>query len=251
MLQDISETVSRTHGVLAKTVQFDFSLVSTPRGDEAMRRLREAVAGLDVGLLVNNAGVAKPGVVYLHEVDAEAWVSMIRVNLWALTEVTAAVLPGMVDRGRGAVVNIGSGCTVALPSVPFYSIYAATKRYVAQFSRSLYVEYRGKGIDVQCQDQLNQLMFVGSMTNANVYYGKFFKSHKKISSKQTRQILTKRNAIQQKLPCSLKGIAILRTTQIAIKNVQYSVLPQRRFTEKHNCFWYLDVDIFLYKLVEF
>ncbi|KAF7093509.1 hypothetical protein CFC21_095918 [Triticum aestivum] len=151
MLQDISETVSRTHGVLAKTVQFDFSLVSTPRGDEAMRRLREAVAGLDVGLLVNNAGVAKPGVVYLHEVDAEAWVSMIRVNLWALTEVTAAVLPGMVDRGRGAVVNIGSGCTVALPSVPFYSIYAATKRYVAQFSRSLYVEYRGKGIDVQCQ----------------------------------------------------------------------------------------------------
>ena len=39
-----------------------------------MRRLREAVAGLDVGLLVNNAGVAKPGVVYLHEVDAEAWV---------------------------------------------------------------------------------------------------------------------------------------------------------------------------------
>ncbi|XP_037462808.1 very-long-chain 3-oxoacyl-CoA reductase 1-like isoform X2 [Triticum dicoccoides] len=152
MLQDISATVSRTHGVLAKTVQFDFSLVSTPRGDEAMRRLREAVAGLDVGFLVNNAGVAKPGVVYLHEVDAEAWVSMIRVNLWALTEVTAAVLPGMVDRGRGAVVNIGSGCTVALPSVPFYSIYAATKRYVAQFSRSLYVEYRGKGIDVQCQN---------------------------------------------------------------------------------------------------
>ncbi|XP_044361115.1 very-long-chain 3-oxoacyl-CoA reductase 1-like [Triticum aestivum] len=75
MLQDISETVSRTHGVLAKTVQFDFSLVSTPRGDEAMGRLREAVAGLDVGVLVNNAGVAKPGVVYLHEVDAEGVIS--------------------------------------------------------------------------------------------------------------------------------------------------------------------------------
>ncbi|KAI4975472.1 hypothetical protein ZWY2020_049079 [Hordeum vulgare] len=116
-----------------------------------MRRLREAVEGLDVGLLVNNAGVAKPCAVYLHEMDVDAWVRKIRVNLWALTEVTAAVLPGMVQRGRGAVVNIGSGSSEAIPSFPLYSVYAASKRYVAQFSRSLYVEYRSKGIDVQCQ----------------------------------------------------------------------------------------------------
>ena len=44
-------------------------------GDEAVRRLREAVEGLDVGVLVNNAGVAKPCALYLHEVDVEAWVS--------------------------------------------------------------------------------------------------------------------------------------------------------------------------------
>uniref|UniRef100_A0A0A8ZQ25 Glossy8 n=1 Tax=Arundo donax TaxID=35708 RepID=A0A0A8ZQ25_ARUDO len=79
---------------------------------------------------------------------------MVRVNLWALTEVTAAVLPGMAARGRGAVVNIGSGSTEAIPSFPLYTVYAATKRYVAQFSRSLYVEYRSKGIDVQCQAPL-------------------------------------------------------------------------------------------------
>lgn len=97
-------------------------------GDEATRRLREAVEGLDVGVLVNNAGVAKPCAVYLHEFDVEAWMRMIRVNLWALTEVTAAVLPGMVARGRGAVVNIGSGSTEAIPSFPLYTIYAATKR---------------------------------------------------------------------------------------------------------------------------
>ena len=76
----------------------DLALVATPQGDAAMRRLREAVEGLDVGVLVNNAGVAKPCAVYLHEADVDAWVRMIRVNLWALTEVTAAVLPGMVDR---------------------------------------------------------------------------------------------------------------------------------------------------------
>ncbi|CAN6164217.1 unnamed protein product [Urochloa humidicola] len=120
-------------------------------GDESMRRLRAAIDGLDVGVLVNNAGVAKPAVAYLHEADVEAWVRMIKVNLWALTEVTAVVLPGMVERGRGAIVNMGSASSEAIPAFPLNTIYAATKRYVAAFSRSLYVEYRSKGIDVQCQ----------------------------------------------------------------------------------------------------
>ncbi|KAJ1254449.1 hypothetical protein BS78_K061800 [Paspalum vaginatum] len=120
-------------------------------GDESMRRLRAAIEGLDVGVLVNNAGVSKPYVVFLHEVDVEAWMKMVRVNLWALTEVTAAVLPGMVERGRGAIVNMGSASSEAIPSFPLCNIYAATKRYVAKFSRSLYIEYRSRGVDVQCQ----------------------------------------------------------------------------------------------------
>ncbi|CAM0913994.1 unnamed protein product [Alopecurus aequalis] len=150
-LRDISDTVSGKHGVQTKTVVLDFALVATPEGDAAMAGLRAAVSGLDVGVLVNNAGVASPHAVYLHEADVEAWVQMIRVNLLALTELTAAVLPGMVQRGRGAVVNTGSGSTVAVPSFPLYSVYAASKRYISQFSRSLYVEYRSRGIDVQCQ----------------------------------------------------------------------------------------------------
>ncbi|KAL6596674.1 hypothetical protein ACP70R_047317 [Stipagrostis hirtigluma subsp. patula] len=150
-LRDVSDAIARSHAVRTKTVVFDLSLVGSAEGDEAMRRLREAVEGLDVGVLVNNAAVAKPGALYLHEADVEPLMRMVRVNLQALTEVTAAVLPGMVQRGRGAVVNIGSGSTLAIPSFPLYSVYAATKRYVAVFSRSLYVEYKSRGIDVQCQ----------------------------------------------------------------------------------------------------
>lgn len=153
-LHDTSEAISKTAGtVVVKTVILDLALVATLEGDDAMRRLREAVTGLDVGVLVNNAGVATPHAVCLHEADVEAWVRMLRVNVWALTEVTAAVLPGMVERGRGAVVNIGSGsgCLDALPSFRLYAVYSASKKYVAQFSRSLYVEYRSSGIDVQCQ----------------------------------------------------------------------------------------------------
>ncbi|CAL5043190.1 unnamed protein product [Urochloa decumbens] len=150
-LQETSDTIRSHHGVKTRTVVFDLSLVGTPQGDEAMRRLRSAIDGLDIGVLVNNAGVGRPAVAYLHEADVEAWARMVRVNLWALTEVTAAVLPGMVERGRGAVVNMGSASSEAIPSFPLNTIYAATKRYVATFSRSLYVEYRSKGIDVQCQ----------------------------------------------------------------------------------------------------
>ncbi|CAN6201747.1 unnamed protein product [Urochloa humidicola] len=164
-LRDISDTITNTHAVKTKTVVFDLSLVSTAQGDEAMRRLREAVEGLEIGVLVNNAGVAKPYAAYLHEFDVEAWMTMVRVNLWAVTEVAAAVMPGMVVRGRGAVVNIGSGSTEAIPSFPLYTIYAATKRYVAQFSRSLCVEYRSKGIDVQCQYICSRLVCLADWTS--------------------------------------------------------------------------------------
>ncbi|GJN41369.1 hypothetical protein PR202_gn00736 [Eleusine coracana subsp. coracana] len=150
-LRVLSDAITRSHGIETKTVVFDLSLVSTAQGDEAMQRLREAVDGLDVGVLVNNAAVAKPGAMFLHEAGVEPLMRIVRVNLLALTQVTAAVLPGMVARGRGAVVNIGSGSSLALPSFPLFSVYVATKRYVAAFSRSLYAEYKSKGIDVQCQ----------------------------------------------------------------------------------------------------
>ncbi|CAL5052531.1 unnamed protein product [Urochloa decumbens] len=150
-LDDVSDAITKAHGVKTKAVVFDLSLMSTPEGDEAARRLRAAIEGLDVGVLVNNAGIAKPGAMYVHEADVESLVRIVRMNLQALTELTAAVLPGMVARSRGAIVNIGSGSALALPSFPLYSVYAATKRYVAVFSKNLDVEYKNKGIDVQCQ----------------------------------------------------------------------------------------------------
>ena len=160
-LEETSDMVVSRHGVETKTVAFDLSLVGTPQGndtslsvrsasvwgqrafasasfswllsgDESARRLRAAIEGLDVGVLVNNAGVSRPSMVYLHEADVEALVRMVRVNLWALTEVTAAVLPGMLERRRGAIVNMGSASSEAIPSFPLNTVYAATKRYVSQ-----------------------------------------------------------------------------------------------------------------------
>lgn len=64
------------------------------------------------------------------------------------------VLPNMIAKKKGAVLNIGSGAATVLPSDPLYAIYAATKGYVDQLTRSLAVEYSGKGIDFQLQAPL-------------------------------------------------------------------------------------------------
>ncbi|RCV21328.1 hypothetical protein SETIT_4G130500v2 [Setaria italica] len=171
-LRETSDTIRSRHAVKTRTLVFDLSLVATPQGDESMRRLRAAIDGLDVGLLVNNAGMANPFLAYFHEADVEAWLRMVRVNLWALTEVAAAVLPGMVERGRGAVLNMGSASSEGMPSFPLNTIYASTKKYVAVFSRSLYVEYRSKGIDVQCQAP----MFVATRIVPNILRDKWYLS---------------------------------------------------------------------------
>ncbi|CAL5016273.1 unnamed protein product [Urochloa decumbens] len=122
--------------------------------DDAAARvvaLGEFLRGLDVGVLVNNVGASYPYARYFHEVDEELARRLIRLNVEAVTRVTHAVLPGMVERRRGAIVNMGSGASAVMPSDPLYTVYVATKAYVDQFSRCLYVEYKSKGIDVQCQ----------------------------------------------------------------------------------------------------
>ncbi|XP_057949431.1 very-long-chain 3-oxoacyl-CoA reductase 1-like [Malania oleifera] len=116
------------------------------------RRIEEAIEGVEVGVLINNAGMTySPGLRYFGEVGVGEWMELVRVNVEGLNMVTKAVLPAMLKRKRGAIVNIGSGSTVVLPSQPLYAVYAATKAYVDQLSRALHVEYKHLGIDVQCQ----------------------------------------------------------------------------------------------------
>lgn len=88
----------------------------------------EAVAGeLEVGVLVNNVGVTYPGAMFFDEVEEEVWGNIVRVNIEGTTRVTKAVLPAMLQRKRGAIVNVGSAASVVVPSHPLFTIYAATK----------------------------------------------------------------------------------------------------------------------------
>nr|XP_027098062.1 very-long-chain 3-oxoacyl-CoA reductase 1-like isoform X1 [Coffea arabica] len=147
-LDDISREIrSKYAKIETKTVVVDFS------GDlsEGVKKIGEAIEALDVGILINNVGVSYPYARYFHEVDDELLKNLIKVNVEGTTKVTQVVLPGMIGRKRGAIINIGSGAATVIPSDPLYAVYAASKAYIDQFSKCLHVEYKSKGIDVQCQ----------------------------------------------------------------------------------------------------
>ncbi|KAK4763250.1 hypothetical protein SAY86_009018 [Trapa natans] len=147
-LKDVSDSIRARHAkTQIKTVVVDFS----GDLDDGVSRIREAIEGLDVGILINNVGVSYPYARYFHELDEELLKNLIKVNVEGTTKVTQAVLEGMLRRKKGAIVNIGSGAAIVIPSDPLYAVYAATKAYIDQFSRCLYVEYKKQGIDVQCQ----------------------------------------------------------------------------------------------------
>lgn len=117
------EIKAQTPTVEVQTVVVDLS------GDlsEGMRNLETAIEGIDVGVLVNSAGISYRHTMFLHEVEEDVLMTQLKVNLEALTATTRAVLPVMLRKKRGAIVNIGSGSTVAIPSHPLLAVYAGTK----------------------------------------------------------------------------------------------------------------------------
>jgi 3-hydroxy acid dehydrogenase / malonic semialdehyde reductase len=105
-----------------------------------------AVAKLPtVDVLVNNAGLAL-GLEPAHRADQDDWDRMIDTNCRGLVTVTRAVLPGMVERGRGHVINIGS----VAGKYPYIggNVYGATKAFVHQFSLNLRSDLHGTGVRV-------------------------------------------------------------------------------------------------------
>lgn len=97
---------------------------------------------LDIGILVNNAGINHVG--GFEQLDVAAHQDLIALNINATTEMMAAFLPGMVARSHGRVLNVAS--TSSFLPVPFMATYAASKAYLLSLTESLSEEFRGKGI---------------------------------------------------------------------------------------------------------
>ncbi|CAG2116394.1 unnamed protein product, partial [Medioppia subpectinata] len=105
----------------------------------------------EIHVLVNNAGIYYPmrKPKYFERIlNLDDFINdIINVNVKACTKLTALVLPQMVVRGRGVIINVSSFAAI-LP-VPLLSLYSATKAYVDSMSRALHEEYKDKGIVIQ------------------------------------------------------------------------------------------------------
>ena len=113
-----------------------------------------AISGLpdgwrEIDVLVNNAGLAA-GRGPLHENDPDDWDRMLDTNVRGLLNVTAAVLPAMVKRGHGHVVNIGSNA--AREVYPGGAVYCATKAAVERITRGMRMDALGSGVKISQVD---------------------------------------------------------------------------------------------------
>ena len=97
----------------------------------------------EVDVLINNAGLAL-GIKGAHEAELEDWETMIATNCTGLVTITRALLPGMVERGRGTIINLGS-VAGAYP-YPGGNVYGATKAFVEQFTLNLRADLIGTGV---------------------------------------------------------------------------------------------------------
>jgi len=105
---------------------------------------RVAALGVEIEVLVNNAGYGVYGAFLETPLDAE--LAMIQLNVVALTELTKRMLPPMVARKRGRILNVAS--TAAFLPGPLMAVYYATKAYVLSFSEAIANELEGSGVTV-------------------------------------------------------------------------------------------------------
>lgn len=140
--------------------------------------VREALASLPlewqtIDILVNNAGLSR-GLDKLHEGDIQDWEEMIDTNIKGLLYMTRAIMPGMVERGRGHVINIGS--LAGHETYPKGNVYCATKAAVRVISEGLKQDLLGTPVRVSSVDpglvetEFSQVRFHGNADRAKAVY---------------------------------------------------------------------------------
>jgi short-subunit dehydrogenase len=137
-LEALADELKNAHGVDTRVVEVDLGL---PAGPDI---LADAVADLDVGMLISNAGLGYAG--RFDKQDLSRLKQMVALNCTANVTLTARLLPGMLANRRGAIVILGS--VAGRQPVPFHGLYSATKSFDLVFGEALWAETRERGIDV-------------------------------------------------------------------------------------------------------
>jgi hypothetical protein len=139
-MRELAEDLHTRHGTRTEVMVCDLSEPDAIRGLVADVEARD----ITIELLVNNAGFAVVGDV--DHTDIDRILDMVQLNVSALTELTYRVLPGMLERGHGAIVNMAS--LAAFQPVAYMGAYAASKAFVLHMSEALWAETHDRGVTV-------------------------------------------------------------------------------------------------------
>lgn len=138
-LEKLAEKLQHSDNVQVEVLSAD---LTDPTELSVVERV---VSDGNLDLLVNNAGFGTYG--NFAELDPNREESEVRLNVIALMRLTRAALPGMIERGAGAIINVSS--MAGFQAGPFNATYCATKAYVNSFTEAIYEELRGTGVQVQ------------------------------------------------------------------------------------------------------
>eukprot|EP01060_Flectonema_neradi_P022544 TRINITY_DN30790_c0_g1_i1.p1 TRINITY_DN30790_c0_g1~~TRINITY_DN30790_c0_g1_i1.p1 ORF type:complete len:314 (+),score=84.91 TRINITY_DN30790_c0_g1_i1:58-999(+) len=162
-LDAVKEEINKAHSsVEIHTVAADLSTIT----EDVKKRIASAVSGLDVGVLVNNVGVSYPFPKYYHELTDDEASKLVDLNITATNVMTRLVLPAMVEKKKGCIVNMSSFAGL-MPS-PLLAGYNGAKCGVTSMTQSLAAEYGPKGIHFQAQVPLFVATKLAKVRNASL-----------------------------------------------------------------------------------
>ncbi|KAF0697178.1 Aste57867_12172 [Aphanomyces stellatus] len=145
-LDEVAKEITAKYAqVEVKTLSVDYSHLTAA----AIASIKKVIQDVgDIGVLVNNVGQSYDFPQYFHELSDENVLSLINMNINSTFIMTKLVLPGMVERKRGAIINCSSGS--ARIACPLLAEYSAAKKCIEQFTLGLSGEYASKNIHIQC-----------------------------------------------------------------------------------------------------
>lgn len=141
-LEELKRDLEKEHGTKVMVLVKDLSSPMAPR--EIYSEVEKQ--GINVDVLVNNAGFSVYGM--FHETNVQQELEMMQVNVVSLIHLTKLFLKGMVDGKSGYILNVASLCAFA--PVPLLSIYCSSKSSVLHFTEALANELKGSGVSVTC-----------------------------------------------------------------------------------------------------